>query len=147
MNQKTITYRRYGRKNVKNYWSTDQWSSQPENFRGGKLFDTKRITLFSLQKIFLWRLQKRLSKHKMTIFFKNLGGIFLPTRTKTSEQGYNDLMASSRRSSTPFSRNTPLSFSRVTRWYAFSRSTKHVKMSLAYSEGLSKFCWWVKCGL
>ena len=54
-------------KNVKNYWSTDQWRSQPENFRGGKLFDTRRITLFSLQ--------KRLSKHKMTIFSKYLGGM------------------------------------------------------------------------
>jgi len=33
---------------------------------GSKMFDTRRITLFSLQ--------KRLSKHKMTIFSKNLGG-------------------------------------------------------------------------
>ena len=39
---------------------------------------------------------------------------------------HNDLTASNRRSSTPFSRNTPLSFSRVTRSYAFSRSTKDV---------------------
>jgi len=42
-------------KNVKNYWSTDQWRSQPKNLGGskkmeGKMFDTRRITLFSLQK-------------------------------------------------------------------------------------------------
>jgi len=37
-----------------------------EKNEGGKMFDTRRITLFS------W--QKRLSKHKMTIFSKNFVG-------------------------------------------------------------------------
>jgi len=45
-----------------------QWRSQPRNFGGGgKMFDFSRITLFSLE--------KRLSKHKMTIFSKSLGGM------------------------------------------------------------------------
>ena len=57
------------------------------------------------------------------------------------------MAASNRRSSTPHSRNTPQSFSQGTRLYAFSRSTKHVKTSLAYSQDVSKFCWRVKCGL
>jgi len=39
------------------------WGSK--NFGGGKMFDFRRITLFSLEKC--------LSKHKMTIFSKNLG--------------------------------------------------------------------------
>ena len=50
--------------------TTGQQTSEvasPKIFGGGKLFDTRRITLFSLQ--------KRLSKHKMTIFSKNLGGM------------------------------------------------------------------------
>jgi len=34
---------------------------------GDKIFDFRRITLFCLE--------KRLSKHKMTIFSKNLGGM------------------------------------------------------------------------
>jgi len=42
-----------------------QWRSQPKNFWGAKMFDFRRITLF-------W-LEKRLSKHKMTMFSKNLG--------------------------------------------------------------------------
>jgi len=57
------------------------------------MFDLRRITLFSLE--------KRLSKHKMTIFSKNLGGhehFGLPLaapmrRTQTSDQEYNDLTA------------------------------------------------------
>jgi len=71
----------------------------------------------------------------------------LPTRRQTSEQEYIDLAASNRRPSTQCSRNTPESFSHGTRSFAFSRSTKHVKMSLAYSEYFSKFCWGVKCSL
>jgi len=43
-----------------------QWRSQPKNLAGAKILDFRRITLF-------W-LEKRLSKHKMTIFSKNLGG-------------------------------------------------------------------------
>jgi len=49
-----------------------QWRSQPKslrgpkNFWGAKVYDFRRITLFCLE--------KRLSKHKMTIFSKNLGG-------------------------------------------------------------------------
>jgi len=37
-----------------------QWRSQPIILRGGKMFDFRRVTLFCLQ--------KRLSKHKTTIF-------------------------------------------------------------------------------
>jgi len=44
-----------------------QWHSQSKKL-GGQIFDFKRITLFCLE--------KRLSKHKMTIFSKNfLGGM------------------------------------------------------------------------
>jgi len=44
-----------------------QRRSQTKNFGGAKMFDFGRITLFCLE--------KRLSKHKMTIFSKNLGGM------------------------------------------------------------------------
>ena len=71
----------------------------------------------------------------------------LPTRTQTSEQEYSDLAASNRRSSTACSRNTPQSVWQGTLSYAFSRSTKHVKTSLAYSQDFSKFWWKVTCGL
>jgi len=71
----------------------------------------------------------------------------LPIRAQTSEQEYNDLAASNRLPLTPYSRNTPQSFSQATRSYAFSRLTKHVKTSSAYSQDFSKFCWRVKCGL
>jgi len=40
---------------------------EAKNLVGGKMFDFKRITLFCLE--------KRLSKHKMTIFSKNLRGL------------------------------------------------------------------------
>jgi len=43
-----------------------QWRSQPRNWGGGKMFDFRRITLFCLE--------KQLSKHKMSIFSKYLGG-------------------------------------------------------------------------
>jgi len=49
-----------------------QWRSQPKNlgrakiFVGAKMFDFRRITLFFLE--------KRLSKHKIAIFSKHLGG-------------------------------------------------------------------------
>ena len=49
--------------------SQTQWRSQPRIFWGGQKFDFRRITLFCLE--------KRLSKYKMTIFFKNLGGLRL----------------------------------------------------------------------
>jgi len=55
-----------------------------------------------------------------------------PTRTHNSEQEY-DLTASNRRPSTLLSRNTSQSFSRKTRSYVFSRSTKQVLTDLAYS--------------
>jgi len=48
-----------------------QWRSQPKNLVGakkfgvGKMLDFRRITLFFLE--------KRLSKHKMTIFSENFG--------------------------------------------------------------------------
>jgi len=42
-----------------------QWRSQPKNLGGTKMFDFRRMTIFCLE--------KRLSKHKMTIFSKNLG--------------------------------------------------------------------------
>jgi len=42
------------------------WRSQPKIFLGGNMFDFRRITLVCLE--------KRLSKHKMTMFSKNFGG-------------------------------------------------------------------------
>jgi len=42
-----------------------QWRSQPKNW-GGKMFDFKQIALFCLE--------KRPLKHRITIFFKHLGG-------------------------------------------------------------------------
>jgi len=39
---------------------------EPKNFGGSKMFDFRRITLFCLE--------KRLSKHKMTMFSKHFGG-------------------------------------------------------------------------
>jgi len=56
----------------------------------------------------------------------NCRDLTLSTRTQTSEQEHSNLTASNRRPSTPYSCNTPQSFSRGTRSYAFSRSTKHV---------------------
>ena len=55
-----------------------QWRSQPKNLEGAKKFwgakvlDFRRITLFCLE--------KRLSKHKMTVFSKHLGcwGVMAP---------------------------------------------------------------------
>jgi len=47
-----------------------QWRSQPKNLGGAKMFDFRRITLFCLE--------KRLSKHKMTIFFKTFWGGMAP---------------------------------------------------------------------
>jgi len=46
--------------------------ANPEILGGGKMFDFRRITLFCLE--------KRLSKHKITIFSKHLGrhGPFAP---------------------------------------------------------------------
>jgi len=49
-----------------------------------------------------------------------------PTRTQTFEQKCSYLTVSNKRPSTLYSHNTPKSFSRGTRWYAFSRSTKHM---------------------
>jgi len=71
----------------------------------------------------------------------------IPTRTQTSEQEHSDLTASSRRPSTPYSQNIPQNFSQGTRSYAFSKSTKHVKTFLAYSQDFSNSCWRVKCCL
>ena len=53
-------------------WGAEQWRSQPKNLGGGKMFDFGRITLFC------W--EKRLSKHKITIFLKICWGqcLFAP---------------------------------------------------------------------
>jgi len=48
----------------------NQWRNQPKNLWGGIMFDFRRITLFCLE--------KRLSKHKMTMFSKNLVGGMAP---------------------------------------------------------------------
>jgi len=53
------------------------------------------------------------------------------TWTQSSEQECSYLTASKRRLSTPYSHNTPQSFSRGTRPYTFPRPTKHVCKSLA----------------
>ena len=66
------------------------------------------------------------------------------TRIQTSEREYNDLTATNRRPSTPCSQNTPLSFSRGTRSYAFPRSTKHVYTSLACYQDFWKIWWRVE---
>jgi len=52
-----------------------QWRSHSKNLGeqkilGAKIFDFRRITLLCLE--------KRLSKHKMTIFSKNVGGAMAP---------------------------------------------------------------------
>ena len=50
-------------------WSAStslQWRSQPKNLGGGEVYDFRRITLFCLE--------KRPSKHKMTVFSEHLGG-------------------------------------------------------------------------
>jgi len=47
-------------------WSAMQWRSQPKNLGWGKKFDFRPITLLCSE--------KRLSKHKMIIFSKHLGG-------------------------------------------------------------------------
>jgi len=67
-----------------------------------------------------------------------------PTWTQTPEQEYSELTASNRRPSTPYTGNTPHSFSEGTRSYVFSRSTKHVYTFLAYCQYFSKFYWRVK---
>jgi len=54
------------RANLKQFLSERQWRSQPKNFGGAKMFDFRRITLFCME--------KRLSKHKKTIFSKQLWG-------------------------------------------------------------------------
>jgi len=51
------------------FTALNQSRSQPKIW-GAKMFDFSQITLFSLE--------KRLSKHKMTIFSKNLGGAMVP---------------------------------------------------------------------
>ena len=51
-------------------WMCSQWRSQPKNLGGAKMCDFRRITLFCLE--------NRLSKHKMTIFSKTLGGTMAP---------------------------------------------------------------------
>ena len=68
-------------------------------------------------------------------------GLTLPTQTQTSEQEYCDLTACNRWSSTPYSRNTPQSFSRRTRSYAFSRS-KNMRRHLWHTPRISRhgFC-------
>jgi len=43
-----------------------QWRNQSKNLGEAQMFDFRRITLFCLE--------KRLSKHKMTMFSKNVGG-------------------------------------------------------------------------
>jgi len=50
---------------------SNQWRDQPKNLGaknvgGAKMFDFRRITIFCLE--------KRVSRHKMTVFSKNLGG-------------------------------------------------------------------------
>jgi len=47
-----------------------QWRSQPKNFGGAKVYDLRRITLFCLE--------KRFTKHIITIYFKNFEGRLAP---------------------------------------------------------------------
>ena len=68
----------------------------------------------------------------------------LSTRTQSSEQEYSLLTASERHPSTPYSRNTPESFSRENQPCPFPMSTKNMYTSLACSQDLSKICWRVE---
>jgi len=52
------------------YTSVGNGVASPEILGKGKMFGFRRITLFCLE--------KRFSKHKMTIFSKNLGGAMAP---------------------------------------------------------------------
>ena len=75
------------------------WAAQKfwgEKFGEPKMYDFKRITLFGLE--------KRLSKHKMTIFSKNLGGwplwplwlrlcLHIPTDTCEKKQNNSKVLA------------------------------------------------------
>ena len=60
------------------------------------------------------------------------------TRAQSSEQEYSYLTARKRHPSTPYSHNTPQSFSRGSRPYTFPRWTKHVNTSSACSQDFSK---------
>jgi len=64
-----------------------QWRSQPRNLRGAKMSDFRRITLFCLE--------KRLSKHKMTICSKNVGGTWPLCPLATPMVGSNDFKSAS----------------------------------------------------
>ena len=50
-------------------WPLAQWRSQPKNLVGAKMLDFRRTAPFYLE--------KRLSKHKITIFSENLRGAWL----------------------------------------------------------------------
>jgi len=63
------------------------------------------------------------------------------TRTQASQQEYSYLTASKRHPSTPYSCNTPQSFSRGTRPCTFPRPTKHVHTSLADFQDFSEIGW------
>jgi len=77
--------------------------------------------------------------------FKVNGCDLIPlTRTEISEWEYNYLMASNRRLSAPYTRNTPGSLQQTTRSCAFSKSKRHVWTSLWYSQPFSEMCWRVK---
>jgi len=61
----------------------------------------------------------------------------LPTRTQTSELEYSDLVASNRRPSTPYSRNTPRVFHK-----------EHGRMLSRGPQSMwRRLCWKVKCSL
>jgi len=65
----TFTYAAWMQTMIAEKLQTDtssQWRSQPKNLGGAKMCDFRRITLLCLE--------NRLSKHRTTIFFKNVGG-------------------------------------------------------------------------
>ena len=66
------------------------------------------------------------------------------TQTQTSGRHYYDLMARTNLPTTSYSLKTFQSLSRGTRSYAFSRSTKHAKIFLPYSQDFLKICFQVK---
>jgi len=68
------------------------------------------------------------------------------TRTQTSGWQLKHVMAINSWPSMPYSYKTLQSLSRRTRSYAFSRSIKHAKRSLPYSQDLSKVCFRVTIG-
>jgi len=109
--------------------------------------DRSEVRTWERQTCFLFRapsnLVTPLSTHHCRRPAPKLNGcdITPSTGSQSSEQEYSYLTASNRLPSTPYSHNTPQSFSRATRPYIFpSGATKHVHKPLACSQDFLKIC-------